>query len=161
MKNALMMGLCALVLGACVTAKAGTLAIKNISIVNGNPQLFIQSDTGITNQIQCKTNLSQTNWVVLTNLLAEQSPYSFADVSTASASIRFYRAMALTDTTSLPPSGMVLIPAGSFTMGNSIGDSDILNANPTNITVSAFYMDTNLVSYSQWQTVYAYAMNHR
>jgi formylglycine-generating enzyme required for sulfatase activity len=55
---------------------------------------------------------------------------------------------------------MALIPAGSFTMGNSIGDSDITDANPTNVTVSAFYMDTNLVSYSQWQTVYAYATSH-
>ena len=26
--------------------------------------------------------------------------------------------------------------------------------------VSAFYMDTNLVSYSQWQSVYSYATNH-
>jgi formylglycine-generating enzyme required for sulfatase activity len=57
-----------------------------------------------------------------------------------------------------PPAGMALIPAGSFTMGDTLdyaGD-DI----PTNIYVSAFYMDTKLVSYSQWQTVYAYATNH-
>jgi formylglycine-generating enzyme required for sulfatase activity len=68
--------------------------------------------------------------------------------------------MALTETTISPPSGMVFIPAGSFTMGNSIGDSDILDANPTNITVSAFYMDTNLVSYSQWQSIYNWATSH-
>ena len=37
-----------------------------------------------------------------------------------------------------PPAGMALIPAGVFTMGNSIGDSDITDANPTNIYVSAF-----------------------
>ena len=59
-----------------------------------------------------------------------------------------------------PPSGMVLIPAGSFTMGNSIGDSDIFDANPTNVYVSAFYMDANLVSYSQWQSVYSWATSH-
>ena len=35
-----------------------------------------------------------------------------------------------------------------------------LNANPTNIYVSAFYMDTNLVSYGQWQTVYNWATNN-
>ena len=58
------------------------------------------------------------------------------------------------------PSGMALIPAGAFTMGNSIGDSDITDANPTNVTVSAFYMDVNLVSYSQWQSVYYWATNH-
>jgi len=57
------------------------------------------------------------------------------------------------------PPGMALIPAGTFTMGNSIGDSDITDASPTNVTVSAFYMDVNLVSYSQWQSVYFRATN--
>ena len=34
------------------------------------------------------------------------------------------------------------------------------DAIPTNVYVSAFYMDTNLVSYSQWQSVYSYATSH-
>ncbi len=63
----------------------------------------------------------------------------------------------------IPPTtsdGMALIPAGSFTMGNSIGDSDFTDAPPTDVTVSAFYMDTNLVSDSQWQTVYNWATSN-
>jgi formylglycine-generating enzyme required for sulfatase activity len=55
------------------------------------------------------------------------------------------------------PPGMVLIPAGPFTMGNSSGDGDITDANPTNVYVSAFYMDVNLVSFSQWQAVLSWA----
>jgi formylglycine-generating enzyme required for sulfatase activity len=56
-----------------------------------------------------------------------------------------------------PPAGMVLIPAGSFTMGDTLdGESDAI---PTIVTVSGFYMDTNLVSYSQWQSVYNWATN--
>jgi formylglycine-generating enzyme required for sulfatase activity len=55
------------------------------------------------------------------------------------------------------PPGMAVVPAGSFTMGNSIGDSDITDANPTNIYVSQFYMDINLVSLSQWKSVYYWA----
>jgi sulfatase modifying factor 1 len=58
------------------------------------------------------------------------------------------------------PAGMALIPAGSFTMGNSIGDSDITDANPITVDVSAFYMDVNLVSSNQWQSVYNWATNH-
>jgi sulfatase modifying factor 1 len=58
------------------------------------------------------------------------------------------------------PAGMALIPAGAFTMGNSIGDSDITDANPISVTVSAFYMDVNLVSTNQWAGVYAYATSH-
>ena len=57
-----------------------------------------------------------------------------------------------------PDQGMALIPAGSFTMGDSLGDG-ILFAAPTNIYVSSFYMDTNLVTYSLWQSVFAYATN--
>jgi formylglycine-generating enzyme required for sulfatase activity len=55
------------------------------------------------------------------------------------------------------PPGMVLIPAGSFTMGNSIGDSDITDATPIPVTVSAFYMDVNLVSSNQWRAIYNWA----
>jgi len=48
-----------------------------------------------------------------------------------------------------------------FTMGNSIGDTDayIQDASPTNVTVSAYYMETNLVSYIIWQAVYNSATN--
>ena len=66
-----------------------------------------------------------------------------------------------------PPAGMALIPAGSFTIGNYLlignsttNDPDIIDAKPTNVYVSAFYMDVNLVSYSQWQSVYNWATNH-
>lgn len=65
------------------------------------------------------------------------------------------------------PAGMVLIPAGTFTMGNFIlngstvtNDPDIHDASPTNIYVSAFYMEVNLVTYSQWLSVRSYATNH-
>jgi formylglycine-generating enzyme required for sulfatase activity len=57
-----------------------------------------------------------------------------------------------------PPLGMAFIPSGSFTMGDTLdGDSGAI---PTNVTVSAFYMDVNLVSYSQWLSVYNWATNN-
>jgi formylglycine-generating enzyme required for sulfatase activity len=57
------------------------------------------------------------------------------------------------------PSGMALIPAGAFTMGDSL-DGTRAATPPISVTVSAFYMDTNLVSYSQWQAVYNWATKH-
>jgi formylglycine-generating enzyme required for sulfatase activity len=58
-----------------------------------------------------------------------------------------------------PPAGMALIPAGVFTMGDTLdGESDAIPV--TNVNASAFYMDVNLVSYSQWQSVYNWATNH-
>jgi formylglycine-generating enzyme required for sulfatase activity len=59
-----------------------------------------------------------------------------------------------------PPAGMALIPAGSYTMGNSIGDSDITDANTNGAYVSAFYMDRNSVSLGLWQTVHTWATGH-
>ena len=61
-----------------------------------------------------------------------------------------------------PPTGMALIPAGSFIMGNDVDfESNTTDERPAvTVNVSAFYMDTNLVSYSQWQSVYNYATNH-
>ncbi len=49
--------------------------------------------------------------------------------------------------TNATPAGMALIPAGTFTKGDTWdGPTDAI---PTNIYVSDFYRDTNLVSYSQ------------
>jgi formylglycine-generating enzyme required for sulfatase activity len=54
---------------------------------------------------------------------------------------------------------MVFIPAGTFAMGDSLDNE--ADATPTITTyVSAFYMDTNLVNYSQWQSVYNWATNN-
>jgi formylglycine-generating enzyme required for sulfatase activity len=59
-----------------------------------------------------------------------------------------------------PPAGMAFVPAGTFTMGNVIGDQDITDANPAKIYISAFVMDVNLVNYGLWTNVYAFATNH-
>ena len=56
------------------------------------------------------------------------------------------------------PSGMVLVPAGTFTMGDTL--DGLSTAIPTNVYVSAFYMDANLVTWDEWQGVYAYATSH-
>jgi formylglycine-generating enzyme required for sulfatase activity len=59
------------------------------------------------------------------------------------------------------PPGMALIPSGPFTMGNSVAaDTDITDAEPVSTTVSAFYMDVNEVTLSQWQSVYHWATSN-
>jgi formylglycine-generating enzyme required for sulfatase activity len=63
----------------------------------------------------------------------------------------------LTGIAALPvPPGMALIPAGAFTMGDSSDFSS--DATPIISTwLSAFYMDVNEVTLSQWQTVQQWA----
>jgi formylglycine-generating enzyme required for sulfatase activity len=59
-----------------------------------------------------------------------------------------------------PPTGMALVPAGSYTMGNSIGDSDITDAGPVTLYVSTFYMDKYDVTLAFWNSVYSWATAH-
>jgi formylglycine-generating enzyme required for sulfatase activity len=107
--------------------------------------------------LQTTTNLATPNWVTASNAIAVN-----AATVTNSAPAGYFRLLATTNTTA----GMVLIPAGSFTMGNYLfynsatNDPDITDANPTNVNVPAFYMDVNLVSYGLWTNVQAYATNH-
>ena len=53
---------------------------------------------------------------------------------------------------------MVSIPAGWFTMGDTL--EDYPQGEPTNIYISQFYIDTNVVSYALWTNVYNYATNN-
>lgn len=55
------------------------------------------------------------------------------------------------------PAGMVLIPAGSFKLGDAIDGMD-WPMGP--VYISPFYMDANLVTYALWTNVYQWATNH-
>ncbi len=59
-----------------------------------------------------------------------------------------------------PPSGMALIPAGSFTMGNVADTNDWADAAPATVNISAFYMDQTDVTEALWQTVYNWAITN-
>jgi formylglycine-generating enzyme required for sulfatase activity len=56
------------------------------------------------------------------------------------------------------PSGMAMIPAGPFTMGDTL--DGISDATPVTATVSGFYMDVNEVTLAQWKSVYHWARTH-
>jgi formylglycine-generating enzyme required for sulfatase activity len=92
--------------------------------------------------LQTTTNLAAPNWVAVRTAY----PVNAGQV-TNSAPSGFFRLQPVTVT-----AGMALVPAGWFTMGDTLdGESDAI---PTNIFVSAFVMDVNLVTFSLWQTVY-------
>jgi len=139
-------------------AEAETLALTNITMVSATPQFAVQSDLGITNQIQYCTNLSQGWWLALTNVVVTESPYWFVDVAAPPSPQRFYRARVVGPT----PSGMALVPVGSFTMGNCM-DPNEGNTNELplhTVYVSAFYMETNLVTFSLYTNVFAWANSY-
>jgi len=132
-----------------------------------NPTVSIQLYSGLTitgtlgssYTVQYVTNANKTNnWQTLTNVVLTTSPALWVDASTAATADRFYRVIPTPATNAPAPSGMVLIPAGSFIMGDALdGEADA----PTNTEyVSAFYMDTNVVTYSFWQQVHQWAVNN-
>ena len=137
-----------LFLGALATWLPFAHAQPNLGIATaGNQSVLFYATTQVNYILQSSTNLASTNWVTA----AEAVVVAAATVSNTSPA-KFFRLVYID-----PPAGMALIPAGPFIIGNSIGDSDITDAIPTNVYVSAFYMDTNLVSLSLWQSVYTYA----
>jgi formylglycine-generating enzyme required for sulfatase activity len=149
-----------LFLGLAVLAgvHSTTAQVTNLGIApapGGQSVLYWPVST--TNYVlQTTTNLVTPDWVTASNAVTVN-----AATVTNSAPSGFFRLLQSTN-----PPGMVLIPAGSFTIGNYIvnnfyntatNDPDITDANPTNVYVSAFYMDVNLVSSNQWAAVYSYA----
>jgi formylglycine-generating enzyme required for sulfatase activity len=146
----------ALALLASVYQAAGQLPV--ISSFGQNGVLVCTNlQPGTVASVEWAASLSgpwNTNWAGLDAVTVNSN-------GTISVSVpMFYRVrgVAYTTNATTTPDGMALIPAGTFTMGDTLDDES--DAIPTNVYVSAFYMDTNLVSYSQWQGVYNWATNH-
>ena len=62
--------------------------------------------------------------------------------------------------TPLPPAGMVLIPAGSFQMGDSFGEGSSDELPVHTVYVSAFFMDKHEVTKALWDEVASWAASN-
>ena len=124
--------------------------ITNLGIAPAGGQSIIYWPANIPANyvLQTATNLASTNWVAVANAVP-----MVAVAVTNSSGAHFFRLVQNNG------AGMVLIPAGPFTMGDSLDNST--NATPTlTIIVSGFYMDSNVVSFSLWETVYNWAITN-
>jgi sulfatase modifying factor 1 len=138
------------------TAQVTNLGIA--PVVGGQSLLYWPANSTTSYFLQTTTNLTTPNWVTASNVATVN-----AVAVTNSAPSGYFRLFQSTN-----PPGMVLIPAGSFLMGNYIiqniytvtNDPDIIDAYPTNVYVSAFYMDVFLVTSNQWAAVYSYATSN-
>jgi formylglycine-generating enzyme required for sulfatase activity len=136
--------------------------VTNLGIARAGGNSVLYWPANATNYVlQTTTTLTSPNWVMASNAVTLN-----AVAVTNLASSGYFR---LLPSTNLP--GMVLIPAGSFTIGNYLvgtnyygititNDPDITDANPTNVYTSAFYMDMFLVTSNQWATIYDWATNN-
>ena len=112
--------------------------------------------------LQSATNLTAPTWSTFSYDNGVIVGNNFTVPVTNLTRTLFFRLQATN--TAFVPVGMSLIPAGSFTIGDTLdGDTEPTGdavAAPTNVYVSAFYMDTNLVSYGQWLAVYNWAITN-
>ena len=122
----------------------------------GNQVLLFWPSNATSYVLQSTTDLVSPNWGPVTDAIPVTVNNAINVTVSNTSSAMFFR-LYNTNTTVIP-ADMALIPAGSFTMGDNLdGESDAV---PIGVTVSAFYMDTNLVSYSQWQSIYSWATSH-
>ena len=150
------------------TVFALTLPMPSLSIALSNNEVVISWPLPFTGPVlQQNTNLTTTNWITSSYSITTANGTNSVTIAPPTGNLFFRLAYFSTTTRATTPEGMALIPAGSFMMGNFItngisitNDPEITDASPTSVTVSAFYMETNLVSYSQWQTVYNWAVTN-
>jgi formylglycine-generating enzyme required for sulfatase activity len=132
--------------------------ITTITRLQFATKLTIESEVGITNQIQYTPNPLVFPWTTLTNLVVVQSPYWFVDDTLPPSSTRVYRVVT-TQASLPPPTNMILVPAGSFQMGDNLdGMTDALPVHT--VEVGAFYIDPTEVTKTIWDEVYQWAITN-
>jgi len=133
---------------------AQTSPALSIQVAGGVPQLAFTGATGALYQIQYLDTLAATNnWVGLTSLAVTSNPCLLSDASSAGVASRFYRALVV-------PPNLVLVPGGSFAMGDSFADLGADELPVHTATVSAFYMERTEVSTALWDIVCSWATNN-
>ncbi|MEI7940537.1 MAG: SUMF1/EgtB/PvdO family nonheme iron enzyme [Verrucomicrobiota bacterium] len=149
-----------LLLMGTLAVQAGNLAIQSFD--SSGKVTFNELTTAVGYRAEWTTNLLSTSWSSNAPGIPFITPLGAGSISVtvgvASVSC-FYRVVA---TVSNPP-GMVLIPAGSFVMGNATNvfpeyRSDELP--PHTVYLSAFYMDRHEVTFGLWSDVTSWATNN-
>jgi formylglycine-generating enzyme len=145
----------ALAAGLC---PAGADQAPKLGVLNTNHQALLYWPGNATNYVlQYCTNLASPSWAYVVD--AKKAVYGgqLAMTVTNVAGPRFFRLMQIfAAPPKTPPDKMATITNGVFTMGDTL--DGIADAAPVSVNVSTFYMDTNLVTYSQWQQVYSWAV---
>jgi len=151
-----------------VSATAPPASNTNLTITANGPGSFTLLGVGAAAspyKLLAYTNVttpSSSWWALATNYSDSKGMIQFQDIQAADAQ-RFYQIAPSTGTNPTPPSGMVYIPAGSFTMGNAMNTNEGYGGDELplhDVYVSAFYMDRVPVTKALWQDVYNWAINH-
>ena len=131
----------------------GELVAPKLEIVGGNLNFTVQpSVAGRSYLLQYSETLQGGTWQDLGSaVIGDGNNLVISTPHTAGVPRRFYR-LAL-DTPAGVPEGFSFIPAGAFTMGRTSGDTDLPDAPPVTVTVSAFFVGKYEVTKALWDEV--------
>ncbi len=120
------------------------------------PRVTVRQAPPTNALLQANATLAGTNrWTDLTAFVTSSNGFVWFDRTATQTVSRFYRVWGVP---AIPP-GMALIPAGSFTMGDSFdGDTNALPLHT--VQVSAFYMDRYEVTKALWDEISQWAASH-
>lgn len=158
-------GCCAIGLAAWVATPAGAAEPTTNYVQQGDVKFAwhvpVKSTKAHNNEIQYSlTPGAAGNWQSLDEFVVTDADYLFFDYAPSTPQ-RYYRVVDTPPATPPPPdapAGMVLITNGSFTMGQQ--GTTAGNGPEHTVTVSAFVMDANLVTYALWTEVYKWAITN-
>jgi formylglycine-generating enzyme required for sulfatase activity len=98
--------------------------------------------------------------LVLNNVTAGLAGTYFVQVSNPQRTVTSQTATLIVQGTTTAPSGMALIPAGPFEMGDSFNEGSGVELPVHTVYVSAFYADKLEVTRDRWDEVYVWAINN-
>jgi len=151
-----------LVVALCAGVQQAVAQTVKLGILKATNQIVLSWPATVTNGVlESATNLASPTWVALSNVVTGTVSNTVTVTNTLFA--RFFRLYLNTNaapTNPPAPSGMALIPAGSFTMGDVADNNEAGDAAPITVYVSAFYLDQTDVTEALWQQVYNWAIAH-
>jgi sulfatase modifying factor 1 len=153
MKNKVVLTLALIAASFMVQSTRAQTALQ-INQTNKQVILYWTSTLGGTNCVlNSASSTTPFNWAAATDAVPINYSTKTALSVTNPVSARYFRLSLIPPTAD----GLALIPAGSYLIGDVADTNYNGDSTPTNVYVSAFYMDTNLVSYGLWRSVYSYA----
>jgi formylglycine-generating enzyme required for sulfatase activity len=129
-----------------------------LSIRVSQIELCWQSRMDAAYQVQYHSELTADQWVDLGSPIPGTDSVICTN-DAVSGPPRFYRVVALSTNTP-QPNGMVLVPAGSFMMGDAFHEYNADELPVHTVFLSAFYMDQYDVTKGLWNDVYSWAVSH-
>ena len=145
-------------------AQPAALRIDGITLDSQVPRLTIRGQIGTTNVIEYEDESASRQWWALTNLVVTNNPYVYVDPSAPPSPQRFYRVLVpgpdYVPRTRKAPAGMVLIPGGWFTLGDTFNEGAPGERPAHPVSVSPFYLDQYEVTQALWDEVHQWAITN-